>query len=282
MAAKYKSLNLFDGALKLPLKLTKANEALGESEIHYGYEGARLNMIYVKAKEGVKKVASPQDIDVVVPFSKIEKIIEDSGKIIKLTEYPDLVQLIEDNKTKKNDPEIEVMGIFNMSELPIERLSGEQYHVFTGSKEEKVPNAKNMQVYQYLKNFLTKEKKYIHIKYYWNCPTTQKIGILYATDQCLKIAGMYSDLELRKIKEEPLEIKENVEVSNLFGNKLTNFYKDNKDNNKGLMYDIEWYREYLKGFASKGLDKKQKKINKNDEDYVKITNNDLLTFLNDL
>lgn len=281
MAAKYKTLNLFDGALKLPLKLTKANEALGESEIHYGYEGARLNMVYVKAKTGVKKVASPEDIEVVVPFSKIEKIIEDDGKIINITEYPDLVQLIEDNKEKKNDPEIEVMGIFNLSDLPIERLSGEQYHVFSGSKNEKIPSAKNMQVYQYLKNVLKKEKKYIHIKYYWNCPTTQKIGVLYATDQgFLKISGMYSDLELRKIKEEPLEIKENIEVSDLFGKKLLTFYKDNTK--KEPLYDIEWYREYLKGFASKGLDKKQKKINKNDEDYVKVTNNDLLTFLNEL
>jgi hypothetical protein len=85
MASKYKTLNLFDGALKLPLKLTKADEAIGESDIHYGYEGKRLNMVYVKAKEGVKKVASSQDIEVVVPFSKIEKIIDDNGQIKSIT-----------------------------------------------------------------------------------------------------------------------------------------------------------------------------------------------------
>jgi len=262
--AKYKNLNLFDGKLIIPIKMWKCEEPSREIATHYGYEGKRLKQIYVKPKDQIQQIASPDDIDKIVPISKVDKVIEDAGVIKSITDFPGLVELIEENKEKKNDPNITVLGIFDKSGIPYDRFSGDQYYVYTGTKGEKMTNPQNMQIFQYLKSYLENNNKYIHIKYYWNCPTTQKIGVLYVKNNGILISGLLSDMEYRSIPKFS-EIKEEESIKELFSEKMNKFYQT-LDQTPGQtpcqptdpkLWKLEWFEEYLLNFESKGVGKKK-------------------------
>jgi len=111
----YYKLGLMDGKLKLPLKLVNSIKTQSKFTTKTGYEGRPVNQIRVLANEGVKKPSKLEDIEMVVSWSGdgVTYLEDDNGDLVPIDKYKGLSDLLEENKGKKKERYIEVLGLYD-------------------------------------------------------------------------------------------------------------------------------------------------------------------------
>lgn len=287
--ASYRILNLFGGQIKIPVAYYIRSESNKETSTNYGFEGEKLNQIYVLAKknengESIEKITTVDDIQRVVDRDQIQKhIVNNEGKLVKIETIEGLKELMEKHAEKKKQVDIEILGIFDMADLPFDRFNGRQYYTTSERQGKKKGNPKDTQLYNCLIEYLKENKKYIHIRYYWNCSTAQEISAMYVKNDSLVISGMYPDFELREIPKFEKQIDNDLKIK--LNEKLNKFYCDTVEEisvqetspeqsnetserkiffklEKDKLYTLDWFDEYYEAFTSRNIKKKKDTDNK--------------------
>ena len=288
----------------------KETETETETEIKIKKEENKEN------EERIETILSVDDIEKVIERGEIVKHIEnENGDLVPITSIPGLEALMNEHTEKKKEVDIEVLGIFDISELPFDRFNGRQYYTTSEKAGKKQPNSKDTQLYQCLIEYLKENKKYIHIRYYWNCSTAQEISAMYVKNDSLVISGMFPDFSLREIPKYN-QVNLDNDLQNKLQEKLNKYYINEKISiedtkeikiaevlsepkteiqeeppeaikvqknvfvfDKQKLYTLDWFDYYYESFTSKNV-KKKKEISHN-----KLSENnkeDILSILDEI
>lgn len=303
--ACYRTLNLFGGQIKIPVAYYIRSEENKETATKYGYEGESLKQLYVLPKkndngERTQTILTPDDIEKIIETDHIQKhVVNENGVLVKVSSIPGLKELMEEHAEKKKQVDIEILGIFDLCDLPFDRFNGRQYYTTSEKAGKKKGNPKDTQLYHCLIEYLKENKKYIHIRYYWNCTTAQEISAMYVKNGNLIISGMYPDFSLRDIPKYN-EIDLDKDLNTKLQEKLNKFYcNENIEQENGFeiispekslerqsqkptfkldktkLYTLDWFDYYYEAFTSKNI-KRKKEINEikftedNKEDILNI------------
>ena len=250
----YYELNLFDGKITLPLKFcaSYASNLAATAPTKTGLEGRATNRIYILAKPGTKKVEKIDQIEKIIPWNTWETYIN-AGTTTKpvlkpLSDFPGLEELLEQNKERSKEREIDSDGFYELSSLKPWNYTGRHFHTYPHKAKVKDSEQYHM-IYNILGQYLEENQVFLKITFFGQ---GEELGALYydPDSKCIRIAGLHANSDLKPVKSmlEP-SIKESF--------KNVAFEKFNKLKIEGKpSLALEW-RDFVKSsLEAKGVFKK--------------------------
>ncbi len=199
----YFSLQLFDGAITLPLKLCTSypgEEAMRSNVLtRTGVDGRPTNRIFVLAKEGCSKIKDVKDIEKVLEWGEWETYLN-VGTVTKpelesLDKYEGVAELLAQDKERSKERDIESNGVYPMSKLKPKNYNGRHFHLYPHTEKDKT-NEKWHNIYRLLALYLKEKESFLLITFF---SKGEELGALYEEDGVLKIAGLYANKDLKPI-----------------------------------------------------------------------------------
>ena len=234
------------------------------------YNGSVVKTVKAVPKEGLLEVKCVDDIKEIIPWGDVQQYIDDgSGKMVPIPE--NIKAILDEHEEKKKDKNIEIIGLYNKSELPFSRFNGRLFSVIQGAPKEKIPTKKNLEIYQYIINSLGNDKFFL-ISFFTRSSTAQELGALYVENNMLKISGLYPDISFRK-PPDVINVDINNEISNTFSDKINKFYFKTRPS-----FILSWFNYVLESIQEKN----PKKILSFRNNVIENTNQDLLSLLNEI
>jgi hypothetical protein len=269
----YFKLQLFDGAIELPLKLCTSYP--GEDSMRSnvltrtGVDGRPTNRIFVLAKKGCEsKIKDVKDIERVLQWGEWETYLN-TGTVTKpelepLDKYEGVAELLAQDKERSKERDITCSGIYPMSKLKPKNYNGRHFHSYPHTEKDKT-NEKWHNIYRLLALYLKGKESFLMCTFF---SKGEEIGALYEEDGVLKIAGLYADKDLKPIATASiLKFPITKGLQKVVDEK---FSKLEKEDNPELV--LEW-RDYVcetlecKGVAKvKKLPTKKKVVNEEELD----------------
>lgn len=202
-AYDYFELNLFDGAIKLPLKFCTSypgeDTLRANAPTKCGIDGKAMNRIFVLAKNGVDKIESPDQIDKVIGWGKWQTYIN-KGSATKpvlepLSKYPGLAELIEQDKLQSKDRNISINGIYPLDKLKIHQYNGRHFHTYPHTAKCK-DSEKFHNIYRILALYLKLHSSFVLCTFF---KKGEELGALYEEDGVLRLAGLFATKDLKPV-----------------------------------------------------------------------------------
>jgi len=199
----YYELNLFDGAIKLPLKFCTSHPSedtlRASAPTKTGVNGKSVNRIYVLAKKGCDKIESINDIEQVVKWDDLETYLNTgtstNPELVPLSKYPGLSELLEQDKARSKERDITVHGIYPLNKLKPLNYNGRHFHTYPHSAKCK-DSEKHHNIYRILALYLKLHEAFIHCTFF---SKGEELGAIYEEDGVLRIAGLFADKDLKSV-----------------------------------------------------------------------------------
>jgi hypothetical protein len=195
----YFTLELFDGAIVLPLKFCTSYP--GEDKLRAnavtktGLKGRATNRVYVLPKEGLTKVNEIDDIECVIPWGSWETYIPGDG-LEPLENYPGLKELLEQDKLRSKERNIEVLGIHDLDELSPFQYTGRHFHTYPHTAKNKdSPDHHNL--YRLLSLYLEDNNAFVLCRYF---SKGEELGAIYSQNNIIRVAGLHSTIDLKPVQ----------------------------------------------------------------------------------
>jgi len=202
-AYSYFQLQLFDGAIILPLKLSTSypGEESMRSNVttRTGVDGRPTSRIFVLPKKGCDKIKDVKDIEKVLQWGEWQTYLN-TGTVTKpelesLDKYEGVAELLAQDKERSKERDIEVKGIYPMSKIKPRSYNGRHFHLYPHSEKDKT-NEKWHNIYRLLALYLNMKESFVSIVFF---SKGEELGALYEEDGILKIAGLFADKDLKPI-----------------------------------------------------------------------------------
>jgi hypothetical protein len=245
------SVQLLDGKLVLPLKVMTSNKPDSEHKLPTvrGMKGRKTRQVQVLLKDGCEKLSSLKDIeDFASSWTDLDVYLPgEDGTLKPFSKFDGLEDLVHENNEKKQIKDMEVLGIYNLSDLSPKHYNGRQYYTRSGIQGEKVSQPINIQMYQCLVNYLSKKKSYILVRYFTR--SGEEVGALHADEDYIRLSGLYPTTVLRELPPNA-KVTEISAVQKMFSQKLKGFVKVQEKNPD---IELQWYNFYLSALERKGV-----------------------------
>lgn len=200
----YFTLQLFDGAIVLPLKLCTSYP--GEDSMRSnvltktGVDGRPTNRIFVLAKKGCEgKIKDVKDIDRVLQWGAWETYLNTGTatkpELVSLDEFEGVAELLAQDKERSKERDITSSGIYPLSKLKPKSYNGRNFHTYPHGEKDKT-NEKWHNIYRLLGLYLKTNESFLLCTFF---SKGEELGALYEEDGVLKIAGLYADKDLKPI-----------------------------------------------------------------------------------
>lgn len=271
----YFKLNLFEGTIKLPLKLCTSYSSEDymkpDAPTKAGVNGRPINRPFVQFKEGKEKSTDPADIESIVPWGTWTTYLNtgsDKEPILEpLEKYEGLKELLEQDKLKSKERDITTLGIFPKSKIKIHQYNGRHFHTYPHTDKDKT-NEKFHVIYKILATYLKKNKCFMLCRFF---SKGEELGALYEDKGTLRIAGLHATSDLKEALPIP-EFTYAKEFEELAHEKFDKLKQEEMP-----VLVLEW-RDHVqkslqeKGVSSKGLtaSKSLKKSKNMEEDLMKM------------
>ena len=200
----YFELNLFDGAIKLPLKFCTSYP--GEDRLRAtaptktGIDGRPTNRVYVLKKENLKSIEKPDDIEKVIPWNGWTVYLNTGTAtnpcLEPLSKYDGLQELLEQDKLRSKDREITVDKFYSLESLRPYQYTGRHFHTYPHTS--KIKDSENYHnIYRLLVMYMKKHNVFLKITYF---SKGEELGVLYEDNGVLRIAGLHADSDLKPVQ----------------------------------------------------------------------------------
>jgi hypothetical protein len=173
----------------LPMKLDKSFQEIPISS-HRGYNGRRINMINVLPAEGIEKINSVSDIQMVVGWQDLETMYEmgqtSDGKPKYVTVNKKSIQAMYPNSTN-----LTVSRTVRLSDIPPCHYDGGHYFMDLYCKKQgkvRIDNPEHKQLYRALHAHLKTSGLALIVRYVTS--NRPHIGVVYATNECIRMSGL--------------------------------------------------------------------------------------------
>ena len=258
------SLQLFNGKLILPLRALTSSKPDSQFKLPLegGLKNRKTKQIYVLLKNGHKVLKTLNDVeDFVTSWKDLDRyLVGEEGEFKNISEFDGLDDLIHQNELKKNDNNMEILGIYDMANLSPKYYNGRQYYTKPLLAKQKEPDVTNKQMYQCLAHYLNRKKCYMLVRYF--SKKEEELAILYADDGYLRLSGVHPYNHIKDL--EPIEkLSGEKELRKLFSNNLKKTLSSQPIKPE---FKLEWAEFYLESLKNKGvLERKtqNKKYSKN-------------------
>jgi len=202
-AYKYYLLQLFDGAIVLPLKFCTSypgEESMrSNTPTRTGVDGRATNRVFVLPKKGCEKVKNLEDIEKVLNWGEWETYFNagtpTKPELVSLDKFEGVAELLAQDKERSKECDITTNGIFPMSKIKPKSYNGRHFHTYPQTEKDKT-NEKWHNIYRLLALFLKQKESFLLTTFY---AKGEELGALYEEDGVLKIAGLYADKDLKPI-----------------------------------------------------------------------------------
>jgi hypothetical protein len=265
----YFELQLFSGALILPLQLCTSYPASDYSKIptKTGVDGRPTNRIFVLAKEGCEKIKNSDDIEKVLQWGEWETYLNTgtatNPQLTSLDEYEGLKDLIDKNKERSKERDISVGGIYPLSELKIKQYNGRHFHTYPKTSKMK-DSEKYHNIYRLLALYLKSKEAFVLCTFF---SKGEELGALYEDNGILRIAGLYASDDLKPVL--PIQkFKLTKGVQKVANEKFDKLYKEDEKPE----FFLEWTKYVCDTLEKKGINKKfqvKQKIAEKDSESLK-------------
>ena len=271
----YWKLGLLDGKIILPLKLVSGSDSYERLTTKVGYNGRPIKQIRVTTVEGVERPERVEDIEEIAPWNGDGLYLEEDGQLVPLSEYDGLEDLLEEDKEKRKERYMEVLGLYDYRDFNPKYFNDRQFYAIPGSGGKHGDASQvEMEMYQYLIEFLNQFDKVLLVKYF--SAKGQELGLMYPESDYLRLTGLSSAKSI-KHPGEILKVSENSGTQKLFSEKLRKFYKDQGSSDDALVLD--WKDHYNDSLEAHGLLKRGlRKVKKVKE----VPGEDLMNMLQNL
>jgi hypothetical protein len=199
----YFELNLFEGAIKLPLKFCTSypgEDALrANAPTKTGVNGRSTNRVFVLAKKGCDKVESVDDIEQVIKWGEWETYLNTGTttkpELVPLSKYPGLAELLEQDKARCKERDMTVHGIYPLNKLKVKQYNGRHFHTYPHTAKSK-DSEKHHNIYRILALYLKLHEAFVLCTFF---SKGEELGALYEEDGVLRIAGLFADSDLKPV-----------------------------------------------------------------------------------
>jgi hypothetical protein len=261
-AYAYFTLQLFDGAIVLPLKLCTSypGEDSMRSNIltRTGVDGRPTNRIFVLAKKGCDKIRDIKDIEKVLQWGEWETYLNvgtaTKPELEPIDKYEGVAELLSQDKERSKERDIEAHGIYPMSKLKPKNYNGRHFHSYCHTEKDK-SNEKWHNIYRLLALYLKSKESFLLCTFF---SKGEELGALYEEDGILKISGLFADKDLKPIASATiLKFPITKGLQKIVNEKFDKLVKDDDPE-----YVLEW-RDYVnETLEAKGVAKVKKTITK--------------------
>lgn len=200
----YFQLQLFDGAIILPLKLCTSypgEDSMRSSVLtRTGVDGRPTNRIFVLAKKGCEnKIKDVKDIEKVLQWGEWETYLNTGTttkpELVPLDKFEGVAELLLQDKERSKERDITSGGIFPMSKLKPRNYNGRHFHTYPHTEKDKT-DEKWHNIYRLLALYLKGKDSFLLCTFF---SKGEELGALYEEDGVLKIAGLYADKDRKPI-----------------------------------------------------------------------------------
>ncbi len=203
----YFELNLFDGAIKVPLKFCTSypgeDKLRANAPTKTGVDGRATNRVFVLSKEGHKKIDDIDDIERVIPWGDWETYLNTgtaTNPVLEpLSKFDGLAELLEQDKLRSKERDITVHQFHQMSDLKPFKFTGRHFHTYPQTA--KIKDSENWHnIYRLLACFMKKHDLFLKVTYF---SKGEELGALYADSvngqTVLRLSGLYADSDLKPV-----------------------------------------------------------------------------------
>lgn len=256
----YFQLQLFEGAVVLPLKLCTSYP--GEDSMRSnvltrtGVNGRPTNRIFVLAKEGTDGIKKVSDIEKVLAWGEWETYLN-VGTVTKpelepLDKYEGVAELLAQDKERSKERDITTGGIYPMSKIKPRQYNGRHFHSYPHTEKDKT-NEKWHNIYRLLALYLKMKESFLLCTFF---SKGEELGALYEEDGVLKIAGLYAVKDLKPIAP-MVKFPITKGLQKLVNEKFDKTVKEDDPE-----FVLEWRDFVLESLEAKGVSKPKQKIPK--------------------
>jgi hypothetical protein len=238
----YFCLNLFDGKLSIPLKLCTSypseDSIRSNAPTKVGVDGRPLNRIFVLPKKGCEKTKKIEDIEKIIDWGEWETYLNTGTvtkpELVPLSNYEGVAELLEQDKERSKERDITSNGIYKMSKIKPNKYNGRHFHSYPHTDKCK-DSEKFHNIYRLLALYLKMHESFVLCTFF---SKGEELGALYEDNGILKIAGLYSDNDLKPIGS-ILKFPITKSLQNIVNEKFDKLVKEDDP-----VFVLEW-RDYV-------------------------------------
>jgi hypothetical protein len=266
LAYGYYSLQLFQGNVSLPLKLCLSYPTLKTNvSTKCGIDKRPVNRVYVLAKKECNKIKTTNDIEKVVEWDDLETYFNNGTSLnpdlVSLDKFPGVKELLDQNKLRTKERDIEIKGIYPLIKLVPRNYNGKHYHSYPYTQKDK-EDEKSHNIYRLLAVYLKLHESFVLCTFFSR--SGEEIGALYEEDGILKLAGLYADIDLKQIttiKTFPIT----KVLQKLVNGKFDKLKKEDEPN-----FVLEWRQYMFDTLECKGVRKDKKTFTKKNVNEIQL------------
>jgi hypothetical protein len=199
----YFELQLFDGALKLPLKFCTSypgeDTLRSNTPTKTGVDGRPTNRIFVLAKKDCEKIKKVDDIEKILEWGQWETYLNvgtvTKPELVSLSKFEGVAELLEQDKAKSKERDITVNGIYPLSKIKLRQYNGRHFHTYPHTAKCK-DSDKFHNIYRILALYLELHSSFVFCTFF---SKGEELGALYEEDGVLRLAGLYADRDLKPV-----------------------------------------------------------------------------------
>ena len=255
----YFELDLFNGSIKLPLKLCTSypsdddirNSASTKCGVLIDDSPKIINRVYCVAKDNVKKIKSINDITKIVEWNDVETFINTGTttrpKLKKMND--DIKNLLIRDKERSKDRTIISDGFYNLNLLMPYHYTGRHFHTYPHTYKVK-NSSKDHIIYQTLCKYLYKNKLFLKVTYFSKGEELGALSYCKKAD-CLRLSGLHADNDLKPNHELDFDFNTSKDLKNLMFEKFDSL----KKNDSELELILNWRDFVNESLKEQGISK---------------------------